>query len=287
MTSSAARSTLRERLRSDTPLVAPGCFDALSALLVQASGFEAVVVSGFGVSASLLGQPDAELYTATEMVTACRHVARRVSIPVLADADNGYGNAINVMRTVVDLEQAGVASITLEDQRSPKRCPLISTSSDLVSVEEACGKLRAALHARRDPAMLIVARTDARDEAQALHRARAYAAAGADAIKIISPVLTRHAFLGELRAAMGGKPVFISSLGWAATQDARSFHGLASVITHPLLPLATAASAMRANLDALRANGPLPVAPLGVPAIEHLLGLEAIQRCEEAFLPSP
>ena len=267
------------------PLIVPGCFDALSALLVQASQFEAVVVSGFGVSASVLGRPDVELYTASEMVAACRNVTRRVDIPVLADADNGYGNALNVMRTVADLEQAGVASITLEDQSSPKRCPLISDSSDLLSVEEATGKLRAALAARRDPDLLIVARTDARDEAQALDRARAYAAAGADAIKIISPVLQRHDFLRELRAAIEGKPLFISSLGWAARQEAASFTGLANVITHPLLPLATAASAMQSNLNALRAGAPLPVVLLGTSALEDVLDMNAIHRWEDEFLP--
>lgn len=279
-----ARQVLRARLAQTQPLVVPGSYDVLSALLIEQAGFDAVLVSGFGVAASLLGVPDVEIYTEPEMVGVCRNVARRVQVPVLADADNGYGNALNVMRTVADLESAGVASVTLEDQTSPKSCPLISGTSDLVSIPEAVGKLRAALAARRDPDLLVVARTDARTEEEVLQRARAYVDAGVDAIKIISPALRRLDLLEQLKATCK-VPVFISSLGWAAGQDARSFDGLASVITHPLMPMATAAAALAANLGALRAAQPLPVARMGQHEIETLLGLEEVRRHEAAFLP--
>lgn len=281
----SARRTLRTRLAQAQPLVVPGCFDTMSALLIQAAGFEAVLVSGFGVAASLLGVPDVEIYTEPEMVGVCRNVCRRMQVPVLADADNGYGNALNVMRTVADLEDAGVASITLEDQTSPKKCPLISGTSDLVSIPEATGKLRAALAARRDPELMIVARTDARGEEEVLQRARAYAEAGVDAIKIISPALRRVEFVREVKAACG-LPVFISSLGWAAGVDPAAFHGLASVITHPLMPLATAAAALRANLDALRAGEGLPIARMSQHDIEVLLGMDQVRAHEAAFLPA-
>lgn len=277
------RAALRARLAQQEPMVVAGCFDTLSALMVQAAGFEAVLVSGFGVAASLLGVPDAEIYTETEMAGVCRNVCGRVAIPVLADADNGYGNALNVMRTVADLERAGVASITLEDQSSPKRCPLISGTSDLVSVEEAQGKLRAALKARRDPDLLIVARTDAREEEEVLRRARAYLAAGADAIKLISPALRRLDFLRELKANCP-VPVFISSLGWAAGIEPHQFRGFANVITHPLMPLATAAAALRDNLAALRSGAALPLPRMSQHELEVVLGMEQLRRDEADFL---
>lgn len=280
----ASRAALRERLKMPLPLVVPGCFDVMSALLVENAGFEAVLVSGFGVAASLLGVPDVEIYTEPEMVGVCRNVSRRMRVPVLADADNGYGNALNVMRTVADLENAGVASITLEDQTSPKKCPLISGASDLVSIPEAVGKLRAALAARHDPQLMLVARTDARSEQEVMQRATAYAQAGADGIKIISPALRSIDFLRELKESCK-LPIFISSLGWAAGVDPRNFEGLASVITHPLMPLATAASALRANLAALRAGEPLPMERLGQHDIEALLGMDAVREHEATFLP--
>lgn len=280
----SARSSLRARLGQPEPLIVPGGYDALSALIIQAAGCEAVLVSGFGVAASLLGVPDVEIYTETEMAGVCRNVCARVDIPVLADADNGYGNALNVMRTVADLERAGVASITLEDQSSPKRCPLISGTSDLVGVEEAAGKIRAALKARRDPELLVVARTDARDEQEVLQRAKAYVAAGADAIKLISPALRRLDLLRELKANCP-VPVFISSLGWAAGVAPAEFKGLANVITHPLMPLATAAAALRDNLSALRSGAPAARERMSQHDLEVLLGMEQVRRDEAAFLP--
>ncbi|MEF7613527.1 isocitrate lyase/PEP mutase family protein [Aquincola sp. MAHUQ-54] len=281
----STRLALRERLRAPQPLVVPGCYDVLSARLIEQAGFEAVLVSGFGVSASLLGLPDVELATASEMAGVCRSVCRRVARPVLADADNGYGNALNVMRTVAELEAAGVASITLEDQRSPKRCPLISADAELLDVPEAVGKLRAALAARSDPALMVVARTDAREPQEVLHRARAYAEAGVDGFKLISPALRSTDLLDALRAEFPALPLFISSLGWAATQDAALFHGRASVITHPLLPLAGAARSVRDNLEALRQGLALPAGRATTGELEQMLGMDEVHRHESAFLP--
>jgi len=278
---------LRIRLQDPEPLVVPGCYDAMSALLAQSAGFEAVLVSGFAVSASLLGVPDVELYTETEIVTVCRNICRRLQVPVMADADNGYGNAINVMRTVADFEQAGVSSVTLEDQSSPKSCPLLSGESDLVSIEEAVGKLKAAISVRRDPHFLVIARTDARDEAEVLRRAKAYAAAGADAIKLISPALQRIEFLRELKAACN-LPIMIASLGWAASVEVERFRGLVSLITHPLMSLATSAAAVRANLQALHEGArtaALPAPAMKQHDLEILLGLDRIRQAEAAFLP--
>ncbi|GAA5236307.1 isocitrate lyase/PEP mutase family protein [Verticiella sediminum] len=278
------RRRLRRALAAEAPLIVPGCYDVMSALLAQQAGFEAVVVSGFGVSASLLGLPDMELCTASETIQVCGNVAARVDMPVLADADDGYGNALNVMRTVQALEQRGVSAITLEDQVSPKRCPLLGEPPALVSIDEAEGKLRAALRARRDPELMIVARIDAHDEAEVLARARRYADTGVDAIKLVSPALRRLAFLDEVRHACG-LPLFIAALGWAGRQAAGAFDGKVAVVTHPLMPLMSAAAAVQGNLLALREGRPLPQAPLALDALEHVLGLPGLHALEQAYLP--
>jgi 2-methylisocitrate lyase-like PEP mutase family enzyme len=158
MTTTARR--LRELIDRSQPLVAPGAYDALSARLVELAGFDAVYMTGFGAAASLLGKPDIGLLTATEMADQARRIASAVDVPVIADADTGYGNALNVERTVDLYERAGVAGIQLEDQVSPKRCGHMS-GKDVVTAEEMAGKLRAAVAARRDPDVLLIARTDA------------------------------------------------------------------------------------------------------------------------------
>jgi 2-methylisocitrate lyase-like PEP mutase family enzyme len=286
----SSRTNFRTRLNTGEPIIVPCAYDTLSALLIEEAGFEAALLSGFGLSASLLGMPDMEFYTGVEMSTACRNVCRRLDIPVMADADNGYGNALNVMRTVADLEQAGVASLTLEDQKSPKACPLLSEQQrDLISVDEAVGKLKAAASVRRDPDLVIVARTDARDEEEVLRRARAYADAGADMIKITSHALRSLDFLEALRTACS-RPIMIASIGWATTIEADRFRGLAAVITHPLMPLLTTAAALAANLRALRGGvkqNELPSPLMSLEKMESVLGLETFRQAESLYLPNP
>ena len=125
---SAATTTLRQFLDSGRTIWAAGAYDALSALLIDRAGFDAVFTTGFGISASLLGRPDVELYTLTENVGVVHRITDLVSKPVFADADTGYGNVINVQRTVREFENAGVAALSLEDQFSPKRCPAAAAS---------------------------------------------------------------------------------------------------------------------------------------------------------------
>jgi 2-methylisocitrate lyase-like PEP mutase family enzyme len=178
------RRKLRERLDSGKLLVAPGAHNGLSARLVQDAGFEAVYMTGSGVANSLTGGADVGLLTLTEMTMMARFCAQAVDIPVISDADTGYGNAINVIRTVREYELAGVGAIHIEDQVSPKRCGSIA-GKEVVPVEEACGKIRAAVDARTDPNFLIIARTDARGAtgfADAVARGQRYAEAGADMV---------------------------------------------------------------------------------------------------------
>ncbi len=180
---------LRELLRRDQPLVAAGAYDGLSARMAAQAGFEAVYASGSSISASLLGQPDVGLTTFTEMVDQVRRMSGVADVPLIADADTGYGNAVNVLRTVREYERAGAAGLHLEDQVMPKKCGHFE-GKELVPAEEMVGKIRAALAAREDPDFLIIARTDARTVSglpEAIARAKRYASAGADAIFVETP----------------------------------------------------------------------------------------------------
>jgi methylisocitrate lyase len=166
----------------DSTILVPGAFDALVGRMIEESGFSAAYLSGAAFSAGTLALPDVGLFTLTELVEQVRRLTRAMTIPLIVDADTGFGEAINVERTVTELEAAGAAAIQLEDQRLPKRCGHLSGKT-LVEPEEMCAKVRAAAAARRDPALVILARTDARASHgmdAALDRARKYLAAGAD-----------------------------------------------------------------------------------------------------------
>ena len=183
------RDLLLTARQSRNILVIPGCHDALSARIAEQAGFTAVYMTGYGTSASMLGKPDVGLLSLTEMAQRAAHLAEAVGVPVLADADTGYGNALNVMRTVREYEKAGVAAIQLEDQVLPKKCGHM-LGREIVSQEEMVGKIKAAADARRDADMVIIARTDARTTQgidAALERGHAYEEAGADLLFIESP----------------------------------------------------------------------------------------------------
>lgn len=174
---------LREKLIGEDILLLPGAHDALTAKLIEAAGFEAVYATGAG-AAAVRGLPDIGLLTMSEMASNAGTIAQATSLPVLADADTGYGGAMNVMRTVEAYERAGVGGIHIEDQSFPKRCGHLEGKS-LVAPEEMVGRIRAALEARRDPSFVIVARVDARGPQgleEAIRRGRVYSEAGADAI---------------------------------------------------------------------------------------------------------
>ncbi len=187
-----AAGRLRERLESSELLVAPFVYDALQAKIAEATGFEAVYMTGFGTAAAR-GLPDLGLLSLTEMVQNAHFIAGAVEVPVICDADTGYGNALNVMRTVREFEDAGASAIHLEDQVWPKRCGFLE-GKQVIPAEQMIPKLRAACDARRDPDFVIIARTDALqphgwDEAE--RRARAYAEAGADLV-FVDGIATRH-----------------------------------------------------------------------------------------------
>ncbi len=176
---------LRDLLKKDEVLITLGAHDALSAKIIEKAGIQAIITAGFGISASYLGKPDAELYTMTENLAIVRNMAFSVGIPIIADLDTGYGNAINVIRTVKEFERAGCAGGVLEDQLAPKRCPACVTAVEIIPLDEAVGKIKAAVDAREDSDFLIVGRTDT-SGSEAVDRANAYFEAGADMVMFIS-----------------------------------------------------------------------------------------------------
>ena len=177
-----SKKSFKSRLKEKGIIVAPGAYDALSAKLIQHMGFEAVYATGAGISAGLLGEPDVGLVTMTEQITRAKNIVDAVDIPVICDADTGYGDIINVMRTVREFEKAGVAGIHIEDQKMPKKCGHLE-GIELISQEKMVQKLRAAVEARRDEQFVIIARTDARSVNSldvAIKRCHAHVDAGAD-----------------------------------------------------------------------------------------------------------
>jgi len=287
-TNRTPRSRLRELLARPEPLIAPGAYDALSARLIEQAGFDAVYMTGFGTTASLIGRPDVGLLTGAEMADNARRIVAAVDVPVIADADTGYGNAINVVRTVQLYEQAGVAGIQLEDQVMPKKCGHMSGKA-LIGADEMVGKIRAAAEARRDPDLVVIARTDAvavlgLDEA--IGRAKAFADAGADLLFVEAPTseddIARVAT--ELRDvaplvfnwAEGGKTPPLSlermtELGF-------------SLVIYPIGTLLAATAGIRSLLATLKRDGIPSLA--GLPSFGEftdLIGLPEVQELEQRF----
>jgi carboxyvinyl-carboxyphosphonate phosphorylmutase len=283
------RPTLREMFAAGEMVLAPGCYDALGARLIEAAGFPAAYMTGFGSAASRLGRPDVGLMAMPEMVDNARRIVDAVDIPVVADADTGYGNAINVIRTVREYEAAGVAAIHLEDQVMPKKCGHMS-GKHVVGLQEMVAKVSAAVAARRSDDLLIIARTDARAVEGldgALARARAYRDAGADALFVEAPESE-----SEIRAvaeafpdvpllfnyAEGGKSPavgydFLRSLGFA-------------LVIFPLTLLLSATGAMRAALARLKTAGtPSEMLPgmVGFDEFLEVVGIEEIRELEQRF----
>ncbi len=180
---------LRQILEQPGILVLPGVYDCIGAKIVEQIGFSAVFTSGFGISGSTLGRPDYGFLTATEMLYTVRRITESVNIPLVADIDTGYGNPLNVIRTVTDIVNMGVAGIILEDQEWPKKCGHFE-GKRVIPMTEHVEKIKAAVHARDDSGLVIIARTDARAPLgldEAIKRGRACAEAGADVVFIEAP----------------------------------------------------------------------------------------------------
>lgn len=253
----AHAATLRTRLETGVPLAMPGVFDALSARLAARAGFEVVFLSGYGMSATQLGEPDFGILNQGEAIATAERVCAAVEVPVVVDADTGYGSVVNVMRTVRELVRAGAAGIFLEDQVWPKRCGHMR-GKRVIPVEEQVGKLRAAVEARGEADLVIVARTDARQAVgldDAIARALAYREAGADALFVEAPQS-----LDELRE-IGRRlppPLVANMVEQGATPDL-DLAELAAIgfswVVYPVAGLFAATHAMRGLYARLRADG--------------------------------
>jgi carboxyvinyl-carboxyphosphonate phosphorylmutase len=190
MQKTKSKVSLREQIEDDKKIIVlPGVFDALSARIAEQVGFDAMFQTGYGSAAALLGMPDYGLLNAGETIDNARRIVQAVNVPVLVDADTGYGNPLNVWRLVRDLQSLGAAGIFLEDQIWPKRCGHM-TGKDVISTDNYIPKLKAALEARKNKDFIIVARTDARAPLgleEAIKRGEAYRKAGADVIFVEAP----------------------------------------------------------------------------------------------------
>ena len=283
----ARTGDFKARVTTQNTVWAAGAYDALSAKMIQQAGFEALLTSGFGISASFLGQPDAELYTMSENLSVTRNVVNAVTIPVVADIDTGYGNAINVMRTVREFEAAGVAAVILEDQVAPKRCPICVAGVEVIPLDEGVAKIQAAAAARQDPNMLIIARTDVVDEAAAIERGKAYVAAGADIIQPISKCFRSIEGLRAMRQGCG-VPLSLQVLGWLEKDlTAAQIAEVAGLATYPLVPVMTVAQTLKDNLAALaqrHSTADLPHPVMGHNEFIDFIGFAQVEELQLKYL---
>ena len=250
------KTVLRNLIERKKILVVPGAHDALSAKLAQDVGFEAAYMSGFGTSVSCFGLPDIGFLTMTEMVENVRRMANAVTIPLIADADTGYGNHLNVVRTVEEYERAGAAGVQIEDQVSPKRCGHMEGKT-VISTEEMTVKIRAAVKARKDKDMLIIVRTDAIavlgfDEA--IRRGNAYRDAGADIVFIEAPTTIEQ--LESIPKLVRNVPVLINVAPKTPYLPVNRYEEMGyAMAIYPPLSITTAYRAIREELTELKKEG--------------------------------
>ncbi len=281
---------LRELLAGPDLVVAPGAYDALSARLIAQAGFHTVYMTGFGTAASVLGQPDVGLLTMSEMVSRAAALAAVVGdLPLIADADTGYGNPINVGRTIREYERAGVAAVHIEDQVWPKKCGHME-GKQVIPLNEMVQKIHAAVDARQDPDFVIIARTDANAVhglEDAIQRGRAYREAGADVIFIEAP-----RSVAELRTIAQAFPDVPLLFNWAESgkTPALSLDEIRSLgyklVLFPVSLLFAATHAMLDLLELLKqGQTPAPFASHKVTFSQFtdLVGLPEIQALERRY----
>ncbi|MFI0350806.1 oxaloacetate decarboxylase [Actinomadura sp. 9N407] len=278
---------LRARMTAGPAVIAAGCHDALGARLATAAGFEAVHLSGAMVGATSLGLPDLGFTGASDMLEALRRVVAGTSLPIVADADTGYGDPVQAAETARRYERAGAAALHLEDQVTPKRCGHMA-GIRLEELPVAVARLRAAIDARER--LVIIARTDALRVAgpsEALRRVSAFAAAGADAVMVEGAV--DAATVRDVREAAGGLPVVVNCS--AAGPPADPLDELARAGTRlALFPVAAAlagAGAMRETYRRIRADGRAPDPSMTWTELNDLLGLPGLAAQEARWRPGP
>jgi len=292
----SAAASLRARIATGAPLVAPGAMNALFARLIEEAGFEAAYLTGAGVANATLGVPDLGLTTMTEMARAAAQICDVTALPVIADADTGFGGPLNVARTVHAYERAGVAAIQLEDQEFPKRCGHLD-GKRLIGVEEMRVRLRAALEARRDPDTVIIARTDACGASgveDAIERGRAYREEGADVLFCDGPRSERE--LERIGGELGALAPLMVSLVEGGRTPLMPVGALAElgfrIVIFPGLLMRVAVRAARDALAVLARDGgsaALLDRLADFTAVNEIVGLGAYERraarLEEGLAP--
>lgn len=279
---------LRSMIASGPMVFGPGVYDALSARLAEQAGFAMVFSSGYGISAARLAAPDFGLLTASEMLDAAGAMAAAVSIPLIADMDTGYGNPLNVQRTVRDALARGVAGIILEDQEWPKKCGHFG-GKRVIGAEDHAAKIRAAAEARGDSGLVIVARTDARAThglEEAIRRGRLYREAGADVVFVEAPQ-SRDELIAVARA-LTGIPLLANMVegGRTPTLPAEELEALGfRVGVFPLSGLYAAAAAMRRCFAHLKAKGTTEGFDVGLDfqGFEEIVATESWRDTERRF----
>ncbi|HYT57135.1 MAG TPA: oxaloacetate decarboxylase [Verrucomicrobiae bacterium] len=284
-----SRQTLRRLLKRDKLLVAPGCFDGLSARLVEEAGFEAVYLSGGAVARSM-GIPDIGLVTLSESIDRAAQVVATVRIPIIADADTGYGNAVNLVRTVREFERAGVAAIHIEDQITPKRCGHLD-GKEVIPMAEMEKKLQAALATRTDPDFCIIARTDARGVNgfdDAIKRGRAFAKLGVDAIFVEAPQSEEE--LAEIPRRISDVPILVNVFKGGKTPmlPMQRLQEMGyRIAIYPSETQRAAIHAMRKTLDTLKREGTTESIDDSLTTFkerDRVVGLDDWQKIEKAYL---
>ncbi len=294
--SRGAAKALRELLAGGGIIVAPGCFNAMGARMIERTGFSTVYISGYGVSVSHIGRPDVGLTTLTEVTDVASKVASAVKLPVICDADTGYGNAINVMRTVEEFIKSGVSGIHLEDQVAPKRCGHVA-GKQVISIGEAAGKIRAAARVRDeiDPDFVLIARCDARGVAggsleDAISRCQAYREAGAD-VAFPEGLLSAEELQAVCEAVPGG--ILYNRTGVSPNLSAEELQALGvDIVINPGGAMRAAAHAMWDYYSAFAAEDNALEERLKAANKDHPLadfhgfvGFPEIREMEAEFLP--
>jgi methylisocitrate lyase len=280
---------LRKKLSEPEIIVLPGAYDALSARLAERAGFDAMFTTGFGFSAAALGAPDIGLMTMSEIMERVRHVVNAVRVPVVADMDTGYGNPMNVMRTVRECVAAGVAGIILEDQEWPKKCGHFE-GKRVIPAEDQVQKLRAAVEARGEDDLLIIGRTDARAPLgleEAIRRGRLYAEAGADVVFVEAPQSVEE--LKAVAAAIPDRPLFANMIEGGKTPllTSSELQELGyRLVVYPLSALFSAAKAVFETYRTLyetKTTSSRSKALMGFHEFEEVVGAPGWREMESRF----
>ena len=273
-------ANLKELLAAGKLIQAPGASDMLTARLVEQAGFPAVYMTGFGATATTLGMPDLGLMTQSEMIDHARRMVRATSVPVIADADTGYGGANNLLRTVEDYAQIGVAAIHLEDQTLPKRCGQLA-GIQLVSVESQIRALKGAVSARGKSEMLLIARTDAlgvHGVEEAVRRANLYADTGVDLV-FVDGVRTIAQAEAIARGVPGRKVLSIMDGNEVQKLTARDIEEMGfDIVFYALSTLFAAARAARTVLDTLKDEGTTIAAAARMATYDEFMGMVGYDR---------